>query len=88
MSESTRLQPGKIKRLLDDLCRQMGFCCLPDDVVEGLIYNPPPSVEEFVVAVFAGEGLDAKFRGPLYKAVKERVAELYGVVNKRPSKRS
>jgi hypothetical protein len=88
MSESDRLQPGRIKQLLDDLCRQMGFCSLPDDLVERLVFNPPAGVEEFVEAIFSGEGLDARFRGSTYQQVKERVAELYGVVDNRPSKRS
>ncbi|MEX2112446.1 MAG: hypothetical protein WD845_04635 [Pirellulales bacterium] len=77
MSEGHRLNPGKVKQLLDKLCREMGLCSLPDDVVEKLIFNPPSDIEGFVEFVFSGEGLDAKFRGPLYRQVKDRVAELF-----------
>ena len=77
MREPYKLNPKKVRRLLDKLCTELGICDLPDDVVQQLVFNPPLDVEAFIELVFAGEGLDAKFRGPVYRQVKDRVAELY-----------
>ena len=49
----------EVEKLLSTLCVDLGFCLPPEDR-RRLSTTPPPSVQEFVAAVFRAEGLDAE----------------------------
>jgi len=53
------LSERQTRRLLNDLCLELGFC-LPPDEVERLASAPPTDVLAFTDAVFSAEGLSTE----------------------------
>jgi hypothetical protein len=62
-------------RLLDDLCRKLGYCLPPDDKAR-IIDNPPETVNGFTDAVVTAEGFD-----PVLMATDQRQAVRRMVAN-------
>jgi hypothetical protein len=51
------LTPREVYYLLGDLCVKLGFC-LPPEVNEALVAQPPTDVDRFAEAVFRAEGFN------------------------------
>ena len=62
--------------LLHDLCVKVGFC-LPPNVTQRIIKNPPTAIDWFSSVVYRAEGLDPALRSPLYEQVREQVAAAF-----------
>ena len=74
-------QPAELRRLLDRLCAQLGFCLPPDEQAR-LAEHPPDSVDAFADALFAAEGLDpATADRHLYRQVRDIVREAFRGAN-------
>jgi hypothetical protein len=68
------LSPTEVKKLLSELCVELGFCLPPEDQAR-FEEGPPENVENFTDAVFIAEGLDPKTADKLlYRQVRDRVA--------------
>jgi hypothetical protein len=68
---------SKTRRLLDELCVDLGFC-LPPEQYARLSSSPPTSVGAFTDAVFAAEGLDPQLADRrLLQTVGDRIAKYF-----------
>jgi hypothetical protein len=71
------LGPDEVERLLGKLCVNLGFC-LPPDVQDQLIENPPDNTQAFTDAVFIAEGLNPQTASrELYRQVRDSVAAAF-----------
>lgn len=62
------------RRLLDELCVELGFC-LPPESQQRVVESPPADVVSFTDAIFSEEGLDpSTVERRLYRCVREMVA--------------
>lgn len=63
--------------LLSVLCTKLGFC-LPPEMENKLLENPPATIDDFTNAVFRAEGLNPEqVERRLYKQVRNKVAEAF-----------
>lgn len=71
------LNPETVRRLLDKLCVDLGFC-LPPREVDRLVNDPPLNELAFTDQVFRSEGLDPQTvdRG-LYRQVRAIVSTAF-----------
>jgi hypothetical protein len=68
---------GDVRRLLDRLCAQLGFC-LPPEAQQRLTEDPPADVESFADAVLVEEGLDPTTTDRhLYRQVRDVIADSF-----------
>ncbi len=66
-----------LRRLLDKLCVELGFC-LPPEGQQRLVENPPADVLSFTDAVFIEEGLDPSTADRhLYRQVRDLIADSF-----------
>jgi hypothetical protein len=72
------LHAAAVRRLLDRLCVDLGFCLSPPEV-EGLANNPPQTALAFTDRVFRAEGMDPQtVDRRLYRQVRDAVFAAYG----------
>jgi len=65
------------RKLLSELCAQLGFCLSPLWVAR-LERNPPRSIDKFTDTVFRAEGLDPSTAdSSLHRSVREKVSEAF-----------
>jgi hypothetical protein len=70
------MNPTEVRRLLDELCIDMGFCSLPSHVERQLEQAPPVNADEFARAVFTAEGLDSDLADRhTFRQVRNHIAE-------------
>ena len=63
-----------VAQLLDELCREVGFC-LDDESRAALIQAPPSDIDEFTDAVIRAEGMEPHLIEPSIRGrVRSRVA--------------
>jgi len=68
------MKASPVKKLLNDLCVELGFC-LPPDVTAELSKSPPETTAAFTSAIFRYEGLDPDLADShLVQQVRARVA--------------
>ncbi len=73
------LTSRQIQFLLEDLCRDLGFC-LPPQARIHLIQQPPDDITTFTDAVFRAEGLDPIYADrQLYKQVQDLIAKHWNI---------
>ena len=71
------LSDSEVVRLLNELCRGLGFCLPPEDN-ENLRANPPTDADAFTDAVFLAEGMDPRLAdGDLWRTVRGRVIDAF-----------
>jgi hypothetical protein len=71
------LNEKEVGDLLNRLCRRLGFCLPPDDIVR-LREDPPAEVLAFTDAVFTAEGLDPETADRhLYRQVRDMIADAF-----------
>ena len=71
------LAEDELRRLLDRLCVQLGFC-LPPEGQQRLTETPPSDVLSFTNAVFIEEGLDPSTADrDLYRQVRDVIADSF-----------
>ena len=71
------MEEKRIRRLLDQLCVELGFC-LPPLEIERLCNNPPHGVVEFAEAVWVAEGFELPpDKSGLFRQVRDRVAAAF-----------
>ncbi|MFJ2952093.1 hypothetical protein ACIO8H_31430 [Streptomyces sp. NPDC087226] len=63
----------EVRRLLYELCVELGFC-LPDHERRRLEDAPPPDADRFTDAVFAAEGMDPGPHTRLRQQVRDTVS--------------
>jgi hypothetical protein len=68
---------SEVRRLLDDLCVELGFC-LPSDERDTLQRNPPRDLDAFTDAVFAAEEMDPGLYKGLRQAVRHKIEQRVG----------
>ncbi|MDT0341487.1 hypothetical protein [Streptomyces litchfieldiae] len=76
-----------VRRLLYELCVDLGFC-LPPEEQSRLADAPPAGVDAFTDAVFEAEGMDPGRHGQLRRQVRERVERHMRVWAERPGGRA
>jgi hypothetical protein len=68
---------SEVKRLLDELCVQLGFCLPPTDQLR-LQQHTPTDPDAFTDAVFEAEGLDPSTADRhLYRQVRNMVRDAF-----------
>src|SRR4051794_27567025 len=66
--------PREVEQLLYDLCVHMGFCLPPEESAR-LRRDPPPTVDEFINAVFRAEGTDPETHHQYRDAMRRHVVK-------------
>ena len=69
-----RLSGMQVRRLLMELCVELGFC-LPGEAQVRLENEPPLEVDAFVEAVYLAEGMAVPGDLRLWRRVKKKVAK-------------
>jgi hypothetical protein len=76
-----QLTSRDVDALLSKLCVELGFCLPPNDIAR-LKAQPPRTVDAFVEALYAAEGLDLVMSPyELQQAVRRRVVEVFDKQN-------
>lgn len=71
------LSESEVDRLLNELCRGLGFCLPPEDN-EHLRADPPADADAFTNAVFVAEGMGPRLAdGDLWRTVRARVIDAF-----------
>ena len=70
------LDPAEVRALLSQLCVKLGFC-LPPLEIERLATSPPEDSDEFTRSVLVAEGYGVVTSDPLFKQVRELVAQAF-----------
>lgn len=85
VDEASMPASSELRKLLDRLCVELGFCFSPDRV-EGLVNDPPREGRAFTDEVFRAEGLDpTTIDRRLYRQVRDVVLEVFGAAECEPS---
>lgn len=72
------IAPDEVRKLLDALCVECGFCSISKLWRARLERNPPRSIAKFTDTVFRAEGLDPLMvDSHLYKSIRAQVAQAF-----------
>ena len=67
----------RVRKLLDQLCVQLGFCLPPEDA-QRLASDPPTEVRAFTDALFSAEGFSPETADRhLYRRVRDMIASAF-----------